>query len=87
MDITNKTTKPLSVPLPGGKKLFLAPGKTGQVTPRAMEFAPLVKLIEAGSIESAGGEKRHPDGELAKGGLPKGNRQKATGAMRQAGDR
>ena len=87
MDITNKTNKPLSIPLPGGKKLFLAPGKSGQVTPRALEFAPLVKLIEAGSIESTGGTKRHPDGELAKGGLPKGNLSKATGAMRQAGDR
>jgi hypothetical protein len=87
MDITNRTTKPVSVPLPGGKKLFLAPGKTGQVTQKALEYAPLVKLIEDGSIESTGGEKRHPDGELAKGGLPKGNRQKGTGAMRQAGDR
>ncbi len=32
MDITNNTNKPLSIPLPGGKKLFLGPRKTGQIT-------------------------------------------------------
>ena len=37
MDITNKSRKPLSVPLPGGKKLFLGPGKTGQVSPKALD--------------------------------------------------
>jgi len=87
MDITNKTTKPIKGPLPGGKKLFLAPGKTGQVTPRALEHPPLVKLIEAGDLESTGGGPKHPDGEPAKGGLPTGQRPKTTGAMRQAGDR
>ena len=55
MDITNKTRKPLSLPLPGGKRLFLGPGKTGQVSPRALEHPPLVKLLEAGDIETAAG--------------------------------
>ena len=48
MDITNKTRKPLRLPLPGGKRLFLGPGKTGQVSPKALEHPPLVKLLEAG---------------------------------------
>lgn len=60
MEITNRTHKPLSVPLPGGKKLFLGPAKTGQVSARALEFKPLVKLIEAGDIEATGdGSKRN----------------------------
>ncbi len=87
MDITNKTTKPIKVPLPGGKTLFLAPGKKGQVTPKALEYPALAKLIEAGEIESLGGGKRHPDGDLAQNGLPTGQRPKTTGAMRQSGDR
>ena len=48
MDIVNKTQKPVAVPLPGGKKLRLGPGKTGQITPKAAEHAPLKKLIEEG---------------------------------------
>ena len=51
MNITNKTARPISVPLDGGKKLFLGPGKTGQITPKSAEHPPLVKLIEAGDLE------------------------------------
>ena len=59
MDITNRTRKPISLPLPGGKKLFLGPGKTGQVTAKALEYKPLIKLIEAGDVETTGdGSKR-----------------------------
>ena len=54
MDIINKTGKPLRIPLAGGKKLFLGPGKTGQVTPKALERPALVKLLEAGDIETTG---------------------------------
>ena len=50
MDITNKTNRPISVPLPGGKKLFLGPAKTGQVNAKAAEHPPLVKLVEAGDL-------------------------------------
>ena len=88
MDITNKTGKPLSVPLPGGKKLFLGPGKTGQVVPKALERPALKKLIEAGDIEVAdGGASRAAGSAEAKGGVSGGQRQGGTGAMRQSGDR
>jgi hypothetical protein len=88
MDITNKTPKPLSVPLPGGKKLFLGPGKTGQVSPKALEHAPLAKLIEAGDIETAEGGSPHSGGAGGKGGPSGGSGHKGgTGAMRQSGDR
>ena len=31
MNITNKCKRPISISLPGGKKLFLGPGKSGQI--------------------------------------------------------
>ncbi|HUE39964.1 MAG TPA: hypothetical protein VMR29_10690 [Candidatus Binatia bacterium] len=49
--ITNKTQKPISVPLPRGKKLFLGPGKTGHIADNASAHPPVKKLIEAGDIE------------------------------------
>jgi hypothetical protein len=52
--ITNKTHRPLSVPLPRGKTLFLGPGKTGQIASDAVEHAPLKKMIDAGEIEVLG---------------------------------
>ena len=87
MDITNKTKAPLSVPLPGGKKLFLGPGKTGQVTDKALKHPPLVKLIESGDLVTAGGgSKQKPSGE-GKAGPSSGGRHGGSGAMRQSGDR
>jgi len=87
MDITNKTKKPLSVPLPAGKKLFLGPGKTGQVTAKALLHPPVVKLIEAGDLEGSevGAKAPKPDGgsSAASGATRHGG----SGAMRQSGDR
>ncbi|MBI1814885.1 MAG: hypothetical protein HYR72_07905 [Deltaproteobacteria bacterium] len=49
--VSNKTHKPLSVPLPGGKTLHLGPGKTGQISAKAVEDQRLKKLVDAGEIE------------------------------------
>ena len=87
MDIINKTRKPLSIPLPGGKKLFLGPGKTGQVSAKALQYPPLVKLIEAGDVESDGATATRQGGGANKAGHATGPRHGATGAMRQSGDR
>ena len=87
MDIINKTNKPLRIPLPGGKKLFLGPGKTGQVTAKALQHPPLVKLIEAGDVESDGATATRQRGGADKAGHAAGLRHGATGAMRQSGDR
>ena len=87
MDITNKAKRPLSVPLPGGKKLFLAPGKSGQVSPKALKHPPLVKLLEAGDIETADGGGQRKGAGSSKISPSTGARTKATGAMRQSGDR
>jgi len=49
--VSNKTQKPLSVPLPGGKTLHLGPGKTAQISAKAVEDPRLKKLVDAGEIE------------------------------------
>ena len=49
--IKNTTKKPLSVPLPGGKRLFLGPGKDGQIGAKADGHPPVVALVEAGELE------------------------------------
>ncbi|MGK0187107.1 MAG: hypothetical protein ACI9R3_002893 [Verrucomicrobiales bacterium] len=70
MDIKNCTKKPLSLPLPGGKKLFLGPGKTGQVTPKALEYKPLMTLIEAGDLETIGDGGKKSRGSNSDGPSP-----------------
>jgi hypothetical protein len=86
--IQNKTRRPLRIPLPGGKFLHLAPGKTGQIADRAVERPAFKKLIDAGEIELHG-EGEHGSAGHARAGsitssthghpqttvvLPKGNR-------------
>ena len=88
MNITNKTKRPIKVPLPGGKNLFLGPGKTGQITTKTAEHPPLVELIEAGDIEtdeSNCGQKSsssnpHPGPSKGQGGGSSAN-------IRRTGDR
>jgi hypothetical protein len=41
----------MSVPLPGGKRLFLGPGKEGQIGAKAGKHPSLVALVEAGELE------------------------------------
>jgi hypothetical protein len=49
--ISNKTHKPIKVPLPGGKFLHLGPNKTGNIAERAAEQPSVLRLIKAGEIE------------------------------------
>jgi len=49
--VSNKTQRPLSVPLSGGKTLHLGPGKTGQISAKAVEDPRFKKLVDAGEIE------------------------------------
>ena len=51
MNVTNKSKRALSVPLPNGKTLFLGLGKTGQITKKSAKHPPLVELVEAGDLE------------------------------------
>ena len=49
--VTNKTKRPLIIPLPRGKKLHLGPGKSGEIAANAVDHASLKKLVEAGDLE------------------------------------
>jgi hypothetical protein len=87
-EVTNKTNKPLSVPLPGGKKLHLGPGKTGQVAANAVDAAAVKKLVEAGAIDiSQDDAQRTGTAALGRGGRKVGEGHSAGGAMRRSGDR
>jgi hypothetical protein len=78
MTIKNLTKKPLSVPLPGGKRLFLGPGKSGEINAKAAHHPPIVALVEAGEIEiigqdggfSGGGKKGGSPGSSGSGHSP-----------------
>ena len=62
MEITNKTRRPISVPLPEGKKLFLGPGKSGQIHANAANHPPLRELLEAGDLEVDGTDRKKSAG-------------------------
>ena len=87
MEITNKTKKPLSVSLPAGKKLFLGPGQSGQITRKAAESPAVVKLVDTGDVKvSEEGAKRQGGGNSGNG-VSSASRHGGSGAMRQSGDK
>jgi hypothetical protein len=84
--VTNKTRKPLSIPLGPGKKLFLGPGKSGEIASKAVEQAAVKALIEDGSIE-IGLERGHGGaGEGPAAGRPSQGHT-PSGGVRRSGDR
>ena len=52
--VTNKTHKPLSVPLPGGKKLHLGPNKSGQIASNDADHPAVKALVDSGALEIVG---------------------------------
>ena len=85
--ISNKTARPLRVPLPRGKTLHLGPKKTGQIASEDAEHPPLKKLVEAGEIEILGeGHGGSVAGGSAKLGSA-GAQGHTPGASRRSGDR
>lgn len=61
-EIVNRTPRPIQVPLPGGKRLHLGPGKTGQVSDKAAELPAFRKLLEDETIAFTGDAEQHPSG-------------------------
>ncbi len=53
-EIKNKTSRPLRVPLPGGKTLHLGPARVAQIADNAIEHAEFKKLVADGSVEVLG---------------------------------
>lgn len=86
--VSNKTLKPLSIPLPGGKTLHLGPGKTGQIAAKAVDSPRFKKLVEAGEIEVVDDDTRPTAGT---GGDKRGRTPfyspTASGSIRRTGDR
>jgi hypothetical protein len=59
--IKNTTNKPLNISLPGGKRLFLGPGKEGEIRARAADHPPVAARLETGELEVV------PDGNKSGG--------------------
>ena len=89
MEIKNTTKRPLKVPLPGGKRLFLALGGTGQIAPRAAEHPPVKKLIDDGELEVLDGGRSKGSGSGSSGGISssQGDGGGSGGGVRHTGDR
>ena len=49
--VSNKTRRPLVIPLPGGKKLHLGPGRAADIAANAVAHPALKKLVDAGEVE------------------------------------
>ena len=89
MEIKNTTKRPLKVPLPGGKRLFLGLGGTGQIAPKAAEHPPVKKLIDDGELEVLGGGRSKGSGNSGSGGInsSQGDGSGSGGGVRHTGDR
>jgi len=61
-EIVNKTTRPVRIPLPGGKFLHLGPTKAGQVSDQATQLPSFQRLLEEGTIELLGDGARPDSG-------------------------
>jgi hypothetical protein len=85
--VTNKTPRPLTVPLPRGKKLHLGPLKSGQITSEAAEHAAIKRLVDAGDIEISDEQigSSGPRGRRSVGGGASGHAH--GGGNRRSGDR
>jgi hypothetical protein len=85
--ITNKTQKPLRVPLPGGKTLHLGPGKEAEVSFKAVDHPGVRALVEAGALAVVGDGTTAPSG--AADGAQRDSSREAGAAPggRRSGDR
>lgn len=88
MDIKNTSKRPITVTLPGGKKLRLGPGKTGQISPKAANHPAIKKLVEAGTVEIFHGGGSGLGRSSGGGDGKKLTRRQGSGSSpRQTGDR
>jgi hypothetical protein len=85
--VTNKTNRPLAVPLPRGKLLRLGPRKTGQISSDDVDHPPLKRLVDAGEIEIH--DEGHSPAQGGGGGRtePTGAHHTTTTGGRRSGDR
>ena len=86
IDVQNKTQRPLTIPLPGGKKLRLGPGRVGQITPKAAQHPPVKERIDAGELQVLDPGKSKGSGAATTGTGPS-QRDAPTRGIRHTGDR
>jgi len=88
MEIKNTTKRPIKVPLPGGKRLFLGLGGTGQIAPKAAEHPPVKALIDSGDLEVMDGGRSKGGGSGGGGGISSSQGDgSGSGNIRRTGDR
>jgi hypothetical protein len=87
MEIKNTSKRPLKVPLPGGKRLFLKPGGKGQILPKAVDHPPVKKLIDDGELEVLDLGKAKNKGASGSGGISSSQDGGGGGGIRHIGDR
>jgi hypothetical protein len=86
LEIQNKTSRPIRVPLPGGKTLHLGPAQSAQIADNAAEHSGIQKLVADGVIEILGeGEK--PTGPTESGGGQRRTKDGTKSIRRAQGDR
>jgi hypothetical protein len=87
--ISNKTQKPLSVPLPRGKVLHLGPGRSGQIASNDVEHPRVKALIDSGALEVVTDDRGQQVGSSpgGKGARPSGQGHTADSGGRRSGDR
>jgi hypothetical protein len=68
-EIRNKSTRPVSVPLPGGKVLHLGPSRVAQISDTAIGHAGVQELIAEGTIEVLA-TKTRTEGSRGPGNVP-----------------
>lgn len=49
--VKNKSAGAIKVRLPGGKVLFLGPGKMSEISDKALEYSGVRKLVDEGVLE------------------------------------
>ncbi len=86
-EISNKTNRPLNIPLPGGKKLFLGPGKDAQISDAAARSKALLALVEEGSVEMMGEGERADGNTGAASTAEKAQGRAKSPFRRRTGDR
>ena len=59
--IRNKSRRPIRVPLPGNKVLYLGPAKSGQIADQHADTPGIRRLLKQGEIEIVG-EAAHAEG-------------------------
>ena len=89
VEIRNTTKRPLRVPLPGGKKLFLGRAGKGQISAGALDHPPLKELLDSGAVEvvEGGGGKNTGRDHLPKAGPTPQTGGGGGGGVRHSGDR